>query len=163
MQELRASCCSEAGHTSSPVRRRRRQTLPSPFRITDETDRGVWTNQCAQCEVCVLAQTHNPEPSQNRIFSRLRRRLMKTNQCPEIGSCASTVCVSAASRLKLPRRSTGCNATKTRVVEDRFSMAARATNRRPTPPVHHEQRVTSVRRVAPVQPPNVLGSSKLVV
>src|SRR5690606_3980369 len=62
-----------------------------------------------------------PLPSQNKILMRLRWRLLKTNQWPESGSCCNTDCVSAKSRLKLPRRSMGVVATNTRVATERFS------------------------------------------
>src|SRR6476659_732545 len=72
-----------------------------------------------------LAQTQSPLPSQNKTLTRLRSWLVNTNQCPERGSCWSTDLVSAKSRLKLARKSTGAVATNTRVPEDQFNIGAK--------------------------------------
>jgi len=66
-----------------------------------------------------FARTQSPLPSQHRILSRLRRRLVKTNQWPDKGSWARTwgtddaydiLTLVAADLLHFPRRFTSAGA-----------------------------------------------------
>src|SRR5262249_10834909 len=69
-----------------------------------------------------LAHTHSPLPSQTNTLTRVRWRLVNTNQWPESGSSLSTDWVRAKSWLKPARKSTGAVATKTRVAVEQLNI-----------------------------------------
>ena len=90
-----------------------------------------------------LAKTHAPEPSQYKIFRRLRERFENKNNAPLNGSSRSRCCAYAHKPLCCLRMSTGSSARKMRVCAGTLSIAVPSLAR-PVPearprakPCHH--------------------------
>src|SRR5260370_4275695 len=81
-QEYLVSRCLAFGYTPSPVTLRSIRTLQKSVHNMDDTDKESVSNRCGHCGAFVLAQTHNPLPSQNKTFNRLRSLLQKIHRCP---------------------------------------------------------------------------------